>query len=130
MVMVNNTALVNSIIETGQHSWPWLGMSFSVLNVQMQQELKVGTPVIIGQVWNQTSASRAGLQPGWGVVKIDDISIRSLRDIERVVYSKRVGEQVALILQMGQQQQRVALLHCSRRWQFETLPQSQPSRRK
>ena len=102
-------AVVNSIIETGQHSWPWLGMSFSVLNVQMQQELKVGTPVIIGQVWNQTSASRAGLQPGWGVVKIDDISIRSLRDIERVVYSKRVGEQVALILQMGQQQQRVEL---------------------
>ena len=102
-------AVVNSIIETGQHSWPWLGMSFSVLNVQMQEALKVDTPVIIGQVWNQTSASRAGLQPGWGVVKIDDILIHSLRDIERVVYSKRVGERVTLILQMGQQQQRVEL---------------------
>ena len=102
-------AVVSSIIETGQHSWPWLGMSFSVLNVQMQEELKVGAPVIIGQVWNQTSASRAGLQPGWGVVKIDEVVIRSLRDIERVVYSKRVGERVTLILQMGQQQQRVEL---------------------
>ena len=84
-------------------------MSFSVLNVQVQEALKVDTPVIIGQVWNQTSASRAGLQPGWGVVKIDDILIHSLRDIERVVYSKRVGERVTLILQMGQQQQRVEL---------------------
>jgi serine protease Do len=102
-------AVVNSIIETGQHSWPWLGMSFSVLNVQMQEALKVDTPVIIGQVWNQTSASQAGLQPGWGVVKIDDILIHSLRDIERLVYSKRVGEMVTLILQMGQQQQRVEL---------------------
>ena len=42
-------------------------------------------------------------------MKIDDILIHSLRDIERVVYSKRVGERVTLILQMGQQQQRVEL---------------------
>ena len=102
-------AVVNSIIETGKHNWPWLGLSFSALNVQMQEELKAGAPVIIGQVWNQTSASRAGLQPGWGVVEIDDVSINSLRDIERVVYSKRVGDRVTLVLQMGQQQQRVEL---------------------
>ena len=69
-------------------------MSFSVLNVQMQEALKVDTPVIIGQVWNQTSASRAGLQPGWGVVKIDDILIHSLRDIERwcIATSGRAGD--------------------------------------
>ena len=102
-------AVVESIIETGQHSWPWLGISFSLLNEKMQDDLEVDTPIVIGQVWNQTSASRAGLQPGWGVLKIDGLKVRSLRDIERMIYNKRVGERVVLTLQKDTQQQEVEL---------------------
>ena len=35
--------------------------------------------------------------------------IDSLRDIERAIYKQRVGDRVTLILELGQQQQRVEL---------------------
>ena len=102
-------AVVDSIIEVGHHQWPWLGFSFVEVHTQTQQELASGSPVVVAQVWADTPAARAGLQSGWGILSMDGQPVDSLRQVEREIYSKRVGETMVLILQSGQKQKRVEL---------------------
>ncbi len=108
-----NLAMVvaKSIIETGKHEWPWIGATFYDVDKRFQDEIFAGAGVVISQVWNDTPAARAGLQPGTAVIAVDGLKVKSQQDIERIIYSKSVGESVRFLLQLkGKEQLEVELL--------------------
>jgi S1-C subfamily serine protease len=107
-----NLAMViaKSIIETGEHEWPWVGASFYSVDKNYRQEIFGGAGVVISQVWNDTPAARAGLQPGTAVLKVDDIPVQDEHDIERIIYNKSVGDPVKFLFQIKEKQLELELL--------------------
>lgn len=108
----SNLAMVvaKSIIETGKHEWPWVGVSFYNVEKPYQDEVFDGAGVIIEQVWNDTPASRAGLQPGTAVLAVNGKPVESMEDIERIMFSKAVGQMLTFTLQKEKEQLEVELL--------------------
>ncbi len=101
-------AVARSIIETGHHEWPWLGISLVRADPQ-NSDVFGGASIVISQVWNNTPAARANLQPGLGIIEIDGVPVQDMRDIERTIYRKGVGENVTLTLQSGKERLHVDL---------------------
>ncbi|MEE9369466.1 MAG: trypsin-like peptidase domain-containing protein [Pontiella sp.] len=116
-----NLAMVvaKSLIETGKHEWPWIGASFYSVEKRYRQEVFGGAGVVISQVWNDTPASRAGLQPGTAVLKVNDIPVLDEHDIERIIYNKSVGDPVKFLFQLEEKQLETELL-------LEPFPGSSP----
>jgi len=108
----SNLAMViaKSIIETGSHEWPWIGASFYTVDKRFRDKVFGGAGVIIAQVWNDTPASRAGLQPGTSILEVDGMPVQTEQDIERIIYNKSVGDAVRFLLETKEEQFEVELL--------------------
>jgi len=99
--ILSNLAMVvtKSLIEKKVHEWPWIGASFYTVEKRFRDDLFNGAGVVISQVWNNTPASRAGLQTGTAVLKVDGVTVVDEHDIERIIYNKEVGDSVKFLLQ-------------------------------
>ncbi|QBG49083.1 trypsin-like serine protease [Verrucomicrobia bacterium S94] len=97
----SNLAMVvaKSIIETGKHEWPWIGVTFRNKDQAYRDEMYGGTGAYIDQVWNNTPASRAELIPGTSVLAVDGRKVESVEDIDRIIFSKSVGDTVRFTLE-------------------------------
>lgn len=104
------TVVAQSIIKNGVHEWPWIGASFYTVEKNYRHEIFGGAGVVISQVWNNTPASRAGLQPGTAVLKVNGIAVQNEHDIERIIYNKSVGDPVRFLFQMEEKQLEIELL--------------------
>ena len=102
--------IAKSLIETGTHEWPWIGASFYSVEKKYRQEIFGGAGVVVSQVWNDTPAARAGLQPGAAVLKVNDIPVQDEHDIERIIYNKSVGDAVTFLFQIKEKQLEIELL--------------------
>ncbi|MEI6891936.1 MAG: trypsin-like peptidase domain-containing protein [Pontiella sp.] len=102
----SNLAMVvaKSIIEKGVHEWPWIGAYFYNVDKSYQEDIFSGVGVIISQVWNNSPAARAGLQPGTAVLAVDGMRVQSEQDIERIIYSKSVGDRVKFLFQVKEEE--------------------------
>jgi S1-C subfamily serine protease len=87
----SNLAMViaKSLKEKGMHEWPWVGAFFGDVIEDLQDE---GVPV--EQVWRDTPAAAAGMQPGDLIVKVDGIRVRDEHDIYRIIFNHSVGEEL------------------------------------
>ncbi|WP_372798162.1 S1C family serine protease [Pontiella sp.] len=103
----SNLAMVvaKSIIENGKHEWPWIGATFYDVDQRFRDQVFGGAGVVIAQVWNNTPAARAGLQPGTAVMAVDGSEVHSQQDIERIIYNKSVGDTVRFLLQLKEEEQ-------------------------
>lgn len=98
----SNLALViaNSIIETGKHEWPWVGAFFYTVAAS-ERDTFDGAGVLVSQVWNNTPAARAGLQPGDRIMEVDGVTVLSKFDVDRMIYNHGVGETVEFLVEQG-----------------------------
>jgi len=85
----SNLAMViaKSLIETGMHEWPWVGAFFGEAEGQFADN---GVPV--EQVWRDTPAAEAGMQPGDVILKVNGTRVRKEHDIYRIIFNHSVGE--------------------------------------
>ena len=102
--------IAKSLIEKGVHEWPWIGASFYSVEKRYRDDIFGGAGVVISQVWNDTPASRAGLQPGTAVLKVDGVPVLDEHDIERIIYNKSVGDPVTFLFQVKEKQLEIELL--------------------
>ena len=102
--------IAKSLIEKGVHEWPWVGASFYSIEKRYQKKIFGGAGVVVSQVWNNTPASRAGLQPGMAVLKVDDVMVQDEHDIERIIYNRSVGDTVKFLFKTEKKQLEVELL--------------------
>lgn len=103
----SNLAMViaESIIATGKHEWPWVGAFFYTVDAQHRDTFD-GAGVLISQVWNDTPAARAGLQPGDRILAVDGVPVLSKFDVDRLIYNHSVGETIRFLVKQGDQDQR------------------------
>ena len=94
--------IAKSIIETGEHEWPWVGAFFYTVDAAHRDTFD-GAGVLISQVWNNTPASRAGLQTGDRILEVDGVKVLSKFDVDRIVYNHAVGDTVRFRVEQGNQ---------------------------
>lgn len=80
--------VAKSMIQYGKHEWPWVGAFFGAEGENSGQ----GVPV--KQVWRDTPAAEAGLQPGDVILEVDGIEVRNKHDVYRIIFNHQVGQQV------------------------------------
>jgi len=88
----SNLAMViaKSLIEKGTHEWPWVGASFGKIDPKYRKQFGAGVPV--EQVWRDTSAAEAGMQPGDMILEVDGIRVKDEHDAYRIIFNHSVGE--------------------------------------
>ena len=79
--------IAKSLIETGMHEWPWVGAFFGEAEGPF-----VDNGVPVEQVWRDTPAAEAGMQPGDVILKVNDVRVRNEHDIYRIIFNHSVGE--------------------------------------
>jgi len=87
--------VADSIIRTGRFERPWIGIRPAAQAPQGESGLR------IEEVYENTPAARAGLQPGDVILEADGQRINTLRDLLRVILNRGIGERLQLRVQRG-----------------------------
>jgi serine protease Do len=82
-------AVATSLIEKGQHEWPWIGAFFC----------KNEGRVEIENVYVDTPAAQAGLHIGDEVLLVNDKPVKEPEDVLREIFNHVVGDEIRLTLQ-------------------------------
>jgi S1-C subfamily serine protease len=103
----SNLAMViaNSLIETGKHEWPWVGAFFYTVDAPYRKTLFEGAGVVVSQVWKDTPAARAGVQPGDLVLSVNGMKVKDEHDVDRIIYNHAVGDKLKFVFQQGKEKQ-------------------------
>lgn len=97
--------VANSIIEKGKHEWPWIGATFKDGEKKSSTEVFGGAGVEIDQVWSDTPAARAGLQPRTPILSVNGIPVETKQEIDRIIYNMSVGDPVKFLFQLNEKEQ-------------------------
>lgn len=100
--------IAKSIIETGKHEWPWAGCFFETTGLQYRK-IFGGASVVISDVFEDTPAARASLQPGTPVLAVDGVYVKDEYDVKRIIFNKTVGDTVRLRLLLNDEETEVEL---------------------
>ena len=86
------------LIEAGRVVRPWLGIRIETLAEQpaLQKMLGLDNGVVVREIFENTPASRSGLQPADVVVGVDGQPVASARDLQRTILGKKIGQTVKL----------------------------------
>ncbi|VGO16699.1 Putative serine protease HtrA [Pontiella desulfatans] len=101
-------SVANSIIEKKRHEWPWVGCFFQSTGTEYKG-IYDGASVVISDVFADTPAARASLQPGTAVFAVDGIPVKDEYDVKRIIFNKSVGKSIKLLLLLNEQKQEVEL---------------------
>jgi Do/DeqQ family serine protease len=90
--------ILNDLIKTGKVVRPWLGISVQDLTPEIAEHFKVKEKegVLVGQVYPDTGAEKAGLVPGDIIKSVDDKPIKNVGELVKEIQKKKVGEKVKL----------------------------------
>lgn len=81
--------IARSLIENGKHEWPWVGAFFGGADEELN-----GKGVPVKQVWRDTPAAEAGMQPGDTILKVNGITVGDEHDIYRIIINHSVGDKL------------------------------------
>lgn len=104
-----NTAkpIVEEVMETGTFKKAYIGIGGADVELYLQyypdEDLGTNTGVFVSQIYQGSPADIAGLKQGDVIVKLDDITIKTMNQLTRELFSFEPGEEVNLILYRGGQ---------------------------
>lgn len=81
--------VANAIIKEGRWERPWIGI--------FMEEVSDG--VRIGQVMPRSPAARANLSPDDLIRAVDGTPVRTARDVQRMIMSRKAGDRVTLTIE-------------------------------
>jgi len=93
-------AAANSIIENGYVARPYLGIRWQWINprLALRYRLPVEYGVFIAQVYANSPAEKAGLQPGDIITRIGDVTLDNENPYTNALYRYEPGQTVDLIV--------------------------------
>lgn len=98
--------ILEDLKENGQPSRGWLGIGLSSLSLEQKKKLAVERGVLVGQVYTNSPAEKAGLQSGDIILQFGDHIVENTEEFIRVVGSYRAKEnELIRILRNGQEQE-------------------------
>ncbi|KCZ70906.1 trypsin-like serine protease with C-terminal PDZ domain [Candidatus Methanoperedens nitroreducens] len=101
--------VAEQLIEHGEIVRPWLGINAVDVNPKLvaYYNLPTDTGVVVTNVAPGSEADRSGVEVGDILVKIDDIEIKNVRDLIKVINKHKVGDKVSIELFRGQDKGRL-----------------------
>jgi len=78
---------------------------FGTINPVDRKQLFGGVGVPVLQVWRDTSAAKAGMQPGDVVLEVNGIDVKDEFDVYRIIFNHPVGERLKFLVQRGKEKQ-------------------------
>jgi S1-C subfamily serine protease len=90
--------ILSDLIKHGKFVRPWLGISAQDLTPEMMEHFKVKEKegVLVGQVYPETGAEKAGLLSGDIIKLVDDKSVKNVSELVKEIQKKKVGQKVKL----------------------------------
>jgi Do/DeqQ family serine protease len=90
--------ILNDLIKQGKVVRPWLGISAQDLTPEMAEQFQVKEKegVLVGQVYPDTGAEKAGLASGDIIKSVDDKAIKNVNELVKEIQKKKVGQKVRL----------------------------------
>jgi len=90
--------ILNDLIKTGKVVRPWLGISVQDITPEMMEhfKLKEKEGVLIGQIYSDTGAEKAGLASGDIIKAVDDKPVKNVSELVKEIQKKKVGQKVKL----------------------------------
>jgi len=94
------------LIAHGEVVRPWIGISMQPLTPDLRRQFKAEQGVLVGEVFTDDPADRAGIQPGDVVVRLDGEPVAEPKDVQFGILRHRPGETIRLtILRDGQERE-------------------------
>jgi len=95
--------VVQSMITEGKVVRPWLGVSVITVTsaIQHYYDLSVDTGSLITSVNSNSPASKAGLETGDIIIKMDGEDISTVEDLVSAIKSHQIGDQVEIVYYRG-----------------------------
>lgn len=90
--------VVQSLIDNGSVSRPWLGVSMVTVNstIARQYRLAVDIGVLVVQVWDGSPAAQAGLEAGDVVVGFDSQEVATSEELRQAIRARQAGDEVTV----------------------------------
>ncbi len=90
--------ILNDLIKHGKVVRPWLGISVQDLTPEMMEHFKVKEKegVLVGQIYPETGAEKAGLVSGDIIKSVDDKAIKNTNELVKEIQKKKVGQKIKL----------------------------------
>jgi Do/DeqQ family serine protease len=90
--------ILNDLIKHGKVVRPWLGISVQDLTPEMMEHFKVKAKegVLVGQIYPDTGAEKAGLVSGDIIKSVDDKAIKNANELVKEIQKKKVGQKIKL----------------------------------
>jgi serine protease Do len=103
--------VINTLIEKGQISRPWMGIGVSEVNefVASIYSLAVNEGVLITNIVTGSPAEKSGLKEGDVITIMNDSNIVSTRDLAEELYTSKIGEKITITYWRGNVKQTTEL---------------------
>jgi serine protease Do len=94
------------LIAHGEVVRPWIGISMQPLTPELRRQFKAEQGVLVGEVFTDDPADRAGIQPGDVVVRLDGEPVAEPKDVQFGILRHQPGETIRLtILRDGEERE-------------------------
>ncbi|MGM0602922.1 MAG: S1C family serine protease [Bacillota bacterium] len=90
--------IVEQLKVEGEVTQPWLGIAFSEISKEMQDYFKLDNRegVAVIEVYPDSPAEKAGLEPYDVIKEIDQKKIKATSDVADIIQSKSVGDRIMI----------------------------------
>jgi S1-C subfamily serine protease len=100
---------VDQIKKNGSSNTPWIRIEGITLNPRVSTYYRLGSNsgVLITGVVNNSPAGKAGLHRGDIIVSFGDGSVEDIRDLQKWISQRKIGEVIELVIVRGRKSERV-----------------------
>ncbi len=103
--------IASELIQYGKVIRPWLGILGVGVNPQISQYygLPMDKGILVTRVFVDSPAARAGIAPGDMIVAADRKELNQMEELSKEVRSKKVGDEISVVVLRGPAQHEVSL---------------------
>lgn len=90
--------VADSIMDTGEMHRPWIGVLLQELTASMAGIVGAREGVLIAETVQGAPAALAGILDGDVIVEIDSLPVKTVRDVQRAIFQRQIGEKIEVTL--------------------------------
>jgi serine protease Do len=103
--------IIESIVQTGKHIWPMLGISVSAVEKDLAGDQGLHYPgVVVVSLEEGGAAHQAGLRPGDVITALDGQPVETTRQLADLKNKKAPGDEVSLTFYRGDQRMEIKMV--------------------
>lgn len=93
--------IVNDLVKKGKVERPFIGISYGAVNKEIADYLGLPSTdgVFISEIYRDSAAAKAGLQPGDVVRKVNGQDIKGMDDFAKITDNMKIGDKLLFVVE-------------------------------